>query len=117
MNDINRRNFIKKTSLSAAFLASYPHMSKFLELHKSNANYMGDFIAPKLTIIRAAFIGVGSRGGSHIKFFAGLPGTEIVAISDLYEDKVKEKLGWVNKIIGSSLRSNISTYWGNENQC
>ena len=59
---------------------------------------MGDHAAPKLSKIRAAFIGLGSRGVGHLKFFAGLPGTEVVAISDLYEDNVKEKLGMVNQL-------------------
>jgi predicted dehydrogenase len=77
---------------------------------------MGDHAAPKLSKIRSAFIGVGSRGEEHLKFFAGLPGTEVVAISDLYEDKVKEKMGMVNQMAEASSHSNIATYWGDENR-
>ncbi len=51
---------------------------------------MGGFAAPKLETVRAAFIGVGTRGGDHMKFLAELSGTEVVAISDLYEDNVKK---------------------------
>jgi predicted dehydrogenase len=59
---------------------------------------------------------VGSRGGGHLKFFAGLPGTEVVAISDLYEDNVKQKLGMVKEMADDSRHSNIATYWGDENR-
>ena len=75
---------------------------------------MGDFAAQKLSKIRAAFIGVG-REGRTPEFFAGLPGTEVVAISDLYEDKVKEKLKMVRQLSVANLHSNISTYWGDKN--
>ena len=77
---------------------------------------MGDHAAPKISNIKAAFIGVGSRGGGHLKFFAGLPGTEVVAISDLFEDNVKQKLKMVKQISDESRHSNIATYWGEENR-
>ena len=47
---------------------------------------MGGYAVPKLETVRAAFIGVGARGGYHMKFFAEWPGAEVVAISDLYEE-------------------------------
>lgn len=80
------------------------------------ATYMGDFKAPKLEIIRAAFIGVGARGGDHMSFFGKLPGTEIVAISDLYEDNV-DKWGEVAKEIGQGQRHNkVKLYHGSEDK-
>ena len=48
--------------------------------------YMGDFAAPKLETVRCAFIGVGIRGSAHAAQIAEIEGTEVVAISDLYED-------------------------------
>ena len=76
---INRRNFLKKTSLSTAAIASTPlfsgYDSEVNNLSPSGGLYMGDFAAQKLSKIRAAFIGVGSRGGGHLNFFAGLPDT------------------------------------------
>lgn len=47
---------------------------------------MGDFSAPKLDTLRVAFIGVGARGVGHAQQLAAIEGTEVVAISDLYED-------------------------------
>ena len=77
---------------------------------------MGDHSARKLNKVRAAFIGLGSRGGGHLKFFAGLPGTEVVALSDLYQDNVNEKLAMVNQLTNASSDSNIVLYWGDENR-
>ena len=117
---INRRNFLKKTSLSTAAFASVPLYSSCESLVKSQTpsggTYMGDHAAPKISNIKAAFIGVGSRGGGHLKFFAGLPGTEVVAISDLFEDNVKQNLKMVKQMSDESRHSNIATYWGEENR-
>jgi predicted dehydrogenase len=75
---------------------------------------MGDFAAKKLNNIRAAIIGVGSRGRDHLKFFASLEGTEVVAISDLYEDNV-DKWKKVSRDIGKDTRHlNIRTYFAEE---
>ena len=86
MSNFDRRKFIKTTSLSAAF-ASTSSLYSF-KSRNTNQKYMGDFSSPKLDNIKAAFIGVGYRGKGHVNLFASLPGTEVVAISDLYEDNI-----------------------------
>jgi len=50
---------------------------------------MGDFAAPKIPKVRIAMIGVGARGTGHASQLASIEGTEVVAISDLYEDLAK----------------------------
>lgn len=112
MSKFDRRKFIKTTSLSAAF-ASTPSLYSF-KSRSSDQKYMGDFAAPKLKNIKAAFIGVGYRGKGHINLFASLPGTEVVAISDLYESNInasKEILKKLNKPVDT-----LNTYWGGENK-
>ena len=103
---LNRRNFIKKTSISTAALASVSLLancdSELKTQAPSGGVYMGGHSARKLNKVRAAFIGLGSRGGGHLKFFAGLPGTEVVALSDLYQDNVNEKLAMVNHLTNAS---------------
>lgn len=119
MKNLDRRNFIKKTGLTTAAVTSVPMFPEFLYASQERpftSEYMGDFAAKKLENIRAAFIGVGARGGTHLKFFASLPGTEVVAISDLYEDLTKEKLGWVKEVSDEGRHKNIKLYWGDENQ-
>ena len=110
MSKFDRRNFIKKTSLTAAFASSYAFSSE--KLRKNDQKYMGDFSAPKLKKIKAAFLGVGYRGKGHLKLFASLPGTEVVGISDLYEDNIQKS----NKILEDMNISTeiIKTYWGDD---
>jgi len=90
MKSINRRSFIQKTSLATAAMSVLGASSCQEETTASPAQgaYLGGFAAPKLETIRAAFIGVGHRGKGHIRNFSRLTQTEVVAISDLYQDNV-----------------------------
>ncbi len=119
MKNINRRNFIKKTSLTGAAFAVAPLFPACADekiIPPSEGTYMGDFAAPKLKTVRAAFIGVGARGGDHLKFLAALEGTEVVAISDLYEDNVV-KWAKVAAELGKGERHHkIAQYFGDENK-
>ena len=119
MKKLDRRDFLKKTSLASAALgasAFYPEYLYGQSERQRAATYMGDFAAPSIENVRAAFIGVGARGGYHLKFLAALPGTEVVAISDLYEDLVKEKETWVREVSDESRHQNIKLYWGGEDK-
>ncbi len=117
MTKMNRRGFIQKSSLSAAALAAVPGAlaGDVLKDRPAEARYMGDFAAPKLEKIRMAFIGVGYRGNDHMKFSASLEGTEVVAISDLYEDNVDAKTKTAEEIGGGKRHKNIKKYFGDEN--
>lgn len=116
---MDRRKFIKKTSFSSMALGATGLLGvgkNHQRMTPSEGIYMGDFAAPKIENIRAAFIGVGARGGDHLSFFANLPGTEVIAISDLYEDNV-QKWKKVGEEIGKGERHlSIQTYSGDENK-
>ncbi len=116
MSTFKRRDFLKKTSLSAAAFAASTILPTRQTARPASSTYMGDFAATPIVNIRAAFIGVGARGGDHLSFFASLPGTEVVAISDLYEDNV---LKWKKKAIelGKGQRhTKPKLYFGDPNQ-
>lgn len=119
MKKINRRNFLKKTSISAAGLAS-THLITSCEQQPvtpvSSGIYMGDFAAPKIENIRAAFIGVGNRGGDHLKFLASLPNTEVVAICDLYEDNVEKWTNIAATTAGENRHQQVAKYFGGEDK-
>ena len=116
MKNLNRRNFIKKSSLTAASLYAATNLACSEENGKtsSGGEYMGDFAAPKLETVRIAVIGVGARGSGHIKQFAAIEGTEIVAIADVYEDLVDKSVRSCLQIDGKR-HQNISRYFGDEN--
>ena len=116
MSKLNRRSFLKKTSIASAAVATFPEYLRGQVERPFASKYMGDFAAPKLENVRAAFIGVGARGGYHLKFLAALSGTEVVAICDLYEDLVKEKEGWVREVSDEGRHANIKLYWGDEDR-
>jgi predicted dehydrogenase len=119
MKKIDRRNFIRKTSLVGAAMAVSPiiaHGNFSIPERPYGAQYMGDFAAPKLETIKAAFIGVGARGPGHLKFFASLPGTEVVALCDLYQDLTQKWSKEAEKIGNGIRHKNVAQYYGNENQ-
>ena len=115
MTKIGRRNFLKKTSLSAAslYMASTVACTTEKENAHSGGAYMGDFAAPKLDTVRIAMIGVGARGSGHARQLASIEGTEIVAIADLYEDLVDRSV--TNCVAaGNGRHQNIARYFGGD---
>lgn len=82
----------------------------------SGGQYLGGFAAPALETVRAAFIGVGARGKSHVRFLSTLPGTEVVAISDLYEDNVKKAAELCKQPQAGQRHQNIALYHGGEDR-
>jgi len=87
-----RRNFLKTLGGATAAMTALPAFASgqaFDPPRKAGAKYMGDFAAPKIPKVRIAMIGVGARGTGHASQLASIEGTEVVAISDLYEDLAK----------------------------
>ncbi|MBO6662769.1 MAG: Gfo/Idh/MocA family oxidoreductase [Roseivirga sp.] len=118
MSKLDRRNFLKKTSLTAAALATATAFDSCAEQEQerpTGSQYMGDFAAPKLETVKIALIGVGARGSGHSRDFASLEGTEIVAISDLYEDWAQRSADRC-KEVGEGRHQNIKLYYGDENK-
>jgi predicted dehydrogenase len=90
-NVTERRGFLKALGGLTAALTTLPAATAepSAQARPAGARYMGDFAAPKLDTIRIALIGVGARGTGHAQQLAAIEGTQIVAISDLYEDWAK----------------------------
>jgi len=119
MKSIDRRKFLKASSMSGAAIASSSILGSCVttqEIPKAVGPYMGDFAAPKLETVRAAFIGVGARGPGHAKFFSEMAGTEVVAVSDLYEDNVNKVVSRCEEIGKGVRHQNIAKYHGAEDQ-
>lgn len=121
----SRRNFLKiiggfgagvMAGLGNSKLYSAPVMKPGNRppLQSSQARYMGGFSAPKLETVRCAFIGVGDRGSGHARQFAEIEGTEIVAISDLYEDLAQKAAAECKEKGKGKRHQNIALYSGNK---
>ena len=74
---MQRRQFIKQSSVTALGLAFLPGMAKS--------------IAPS-DRVRIAIVGVGGMGIQHLKWFAALPEVEIVALCDVDKDHLEKSL-------------------------
>ena len=114
MKNYNRRNFLKKSSLgvvgaSTLSLSCQENMSK-----SSPGTYMGDFADKPIDNIKAAFIGLGARGPGHLKNFATLENTKVVALCDLYNDNVEREQNRLQSYNSNS--SDVKLYWGDENK-
>ena len=117
MKNLDRRSFIKKTSLSSVALSlgsMLPAYSNSKPLFEYDGEYMGGFSAPKLNKVRIAIIGVGARGSGHAAQLASVEGTEIVAISDLYEDLAKKSADRCKEVGKGSRHKKIALYHGAE---
>jgi len=114
---MQRRKFLEKIALSTAAIAAGTQLEgrtgKVTE-RLAEAQYMGGYAAEPLPMIRAAFIGVGARGGDHLQFFASLEGTEVVAISDLYEDNVQKWQKVAHEIGAGERHKEVAGYHGDE---
>ena len=92
-NQTARRNFLKTLGGAAAAAQRLAGPRRAARAPRPPAGpaakYMGDFAAPAIPKVRIAMIGVGARGSGHAAQLASIEGTEIVAISDLYEDLAK----------------------------
>ena len=109
----NRRKFIRTSTLGAVAASSLSINCQTNLSQTRDGIYMGGFSDKPIKKIRAAFIGL-NRGGSHLRNFATIPNTEVVALSDLYEENIKreqERLYQYN-----SNTNNLKTYWGDENK-
>jgi len=119
MKNLDRRNFLKKTSLSGAALATgglFSTCATTKTVAPSGGQYMGGFAAPKLDTVRIAMIGVGARGSGHTKQLATIDGTEIVAISDLYEDLAKKSAAVAMQVGAGERHQEVALYHGGEDQ-
>jgi predicted dehydrogenase len=96
------------------FAAQPNQMESAMRPRPAGAKYMGGFSAPKIETVRCAFIGVGSRGSGHARQLAEIEGTEIVAISDLYEDLAKRSEERCKESGKGTRHQDIALYYGSE---
>ena len=119
---MKRKDFLKLSYGSALFLGLNPDrldassIEESYDLIDKNSHYMGDYSAPKLETVRVAFIGVGARGTGHARQIATIKGTEVVAISDLYQDLAQRSIDNCKEIGKGERHNEIAIYYGDEDK-
>jgi predicted dehydrogenase len=91
-----RRGFLKSLGGLAAAVTAWPALASgqaSAPRRRAGAQYRGDFAAPRLDKVRVALIGVGARGSGHTTQLSTIEGTEVVGISDLYQDLAQRAEG------------------------
>lgn len=93
MNDFDRRDFLKTTTMAGVglalgskdALAGLPRQQADMP---AGAQEVALFRAPPLETVRVAFVGVGHQGAGHVANFLRIEGVEITAICDIVPGKV-----------------------------
>jgi predicted dehydrogenase len=104
----NRREFIRKSTFAGmtAVGLSVTGSTLLAGQDEKDKNKKSE----KNGMVRAGFIGVGSRGRSHVHDTLSIPNVEIVAICDIQQDSIEE----AKKIILGKGRKEPKIYTGNE---
>jgi predicted dehydrogenase len=82
MNLLNRRQFLKRSAIGLGGLALLPSLKRFAASDT----------------LRIAHIGLGGMGNQHMKWFASLPGVDIVALCDVDQDHLQSTLAALKQI-------------------
>ncbi|MCX6222668.1 MAG: Gfo/Idh/MocA family oxidoreductase [Bacteroidia bacterium] len=96
----NRRNFIRQTLIGTGILATgfaghAASLSNESSLKRKEKNpeqrfNMCCYAAPKLNKVRIGFVGLGQRGPGAVERMSYIDGVEIVALCDVFEDRVEK---------------------------
>lgn len=114
----NRRDFLKNSLLGAGLLGSglisctgtEINSSKQTKSYGSQHFNMCGYATPKLDKVRVGFIGLGMRGPGAVQRFSHIEGVEIVALCDVFEDRVEK----AQKILENQGLQKAKSYAGSE---
>ena len=104
----NRREFIRKGALSGIGLLGLKMSGN--ELLSQPENSLKSKTIKETGLIRVGFIGVGSRGRSHVNDSLSLNGLEIIAICDIQKPSIEA----ARKIITGKGKKDPKVYTGSE---
>ena len=95
MIDTKRRDFLKGTAwMGLAAMAAGCSSNPLRFFGPSGAPMQGFALKPK-KLVRVACVGVGARGSGAVHRIAMIPGTRVVAIADLFQDRIDKQLKWL----------------------
>ncbi|OUS70883.1 alpha-N-acetylgalactosaminidase [Pseudoalteromonas sp. A601] len=101
MKQFNRRDFLKAASAAAAAsvvtgcVSSNTANTVFAPTQQGQS--VIGLVAPKMDVVRVAFIGVGQRGFGHVKRMSHIDGTQIVAICDTHDEVLQRSANYLTQ--------------------
>ena len=88
-----RRNFLKGTAWIGAVAALSGSAKSMLKL--GGTGTMSGFAAPALGRVRVGVVGLGMRGPGAVHRLAAIPGVTVVALCDLFPERVEAQNAWL----------------------
>lgn len=114
MTKMNRRGFLKAASAAGGIAGAFAQSgcAAFSVMSERKGESLVGFRVPPLEKVRIGLIGVGHRGSSAAGRLCNIPGAEIRAISDLYEDRVARQI----KTVAESGKPVPAAYFGSQDK-
>ena len=92
---MRRREFLKSTAWMGIAAVAAGFADNPLKLAGATGAPMQGFALKPIKKVRVAIIGVGRRGISALRRVSMIPGTEVVAVADLFQDRIDESVKWL----------------------
>ena len=93
----DRREFLKSAAWMSAVAMAAGCANNSLKLFGTTGAPMQGFALKPMKKVRVAVIGVGRRGVSALRRISMIPGTEVTAIADLFQDRIDGELKWLKE--------------------
>ena len=109
---MDRRGFLKAAAWAGGLAGAFaqPGCAVFSGVAERKGQCMVGFRAAPLEKVRVGIIGVGHRGPGAVGRLSSIPGVEIKAICDLYEDRVARQV----KVVTDKGQSAPTPYFGSQ---
>lgn len=111
---MGRRGFLKAAAWAggAAGVMAQPGCAYLGEYESRAGKSMMGFRAPPIEKVRVGIIGVGNRGTGAVGRLSKIPGVEVVAVSDLFEERVAKQV----KALTESGKSAPAAFFGGQDE-
>ena len=93
----DRREFLKSAAWMSAVAMAAGCANNPLKFFGTTGAPMQGFALKPMKKVRVAVIGVGRRGVSALRRISMIPGTEVTAIADLFQDRIDGELKWLKE--------------------
>ena len=91
----SRREFLKDAAWMGLAAMAAGCASNPLKFFGTAGAPMQGFALKPMKEVRVACIGVGTRGAEAVPRIASIPGTRIVAVADLFQDRIDRQVKWL----------------------